>query len=159
MLWVSVSVSDNVENKGMTESHKWPEWPEWPKSPKWPDDRKLRRQLTVWYIVFLRSFLTIGTCDIYVSRFPLLIIPVLPVKPRTFTRQPYAWKQTHAIIQTWSKDQGYEEGQSTSEDSPLVDDAVGTPLVIGVFVEEQPGAAPVHGEDVLHRAVLHCTVL
>jgi len=44
MLFVCPSVRDNVEN----------EWPEW---HKWPDDRKLRRQFTVWYIFILPSLL------------------------------------------------------------------------------------------------------
>ena len=29
---------------------KWPDWPDWPEWPDWMDDRKLCRQLTVWYI-------------------------------------------------------------------------------------------------------------
>ena len=44
MLFICPSVRDNVEN----------EWPEW---HKWPDDRKLRRQFTVWYIFILPSLL------------------------------------------------------------------------------------------------------
>ena len=30
---------------------KWPKWPNWPEWAKWLDERKLRRRLTVWYIL------------------------------------------------------------------------------------------------------------
>ena len=82
-LFVSLLVCDNIENNNerITRVTKWPstEWPsdqvtEWPSDQvtkwlndwvtterpsnqvtKWPSDRKLRRRLTVWYILELVS--------------------------------------------------------------------------------------------------------